>query len=227
MVSRSAARRMAHFGVRCDPTVTPAERRPRSSRAWSDWGKTAERTGLGVRPRTPRQAASLRRHCAPLDTSTSEVSIRPATLADLPNVAVLAGALVRMHHEVDPARFFLPDRVEEGYAWWFERELAAPAAVILVATVRAEIVGYVYGRLEERDWNALLDEHGAIHDIFVAVPARRQGISRKLLVAMVDELTRRGAARVVLSTMVSNEAAQRLFASCGFRPTMLEMTRSR
>jgi ribosomal protein S18 acetylase RimI-like enzyme len=44
--------------------------------------------------------------------------------------------------------------------------------------------------------------------------------------ALIDELTRRDAPRIVLSTMVSNEAAQKLFAACGFRPTMLEMTRS-
>jgi RimJ/RimL family protein N-acetyltransferase len=30
---------------------------------------------------------------------------------------------------------------------------------------------------------------------------------------------------VVLSTAVRNEAAQRLFARAGFRPTMIEMTR--
>jgi RimJ/RimL family protein N-acetyltransferase len=33
------------------------------------------------------------------------------------------------------------------------------------------------------------------------------------------------APRIVLSTMVANHAAQRLFARYGFRPTMLEMTR--
>ena len=42
---------------------------------------------------------------------------------------------------------------------------------------------------------------------------------------MVARLEALGAPRVVLSTMVGNEAAQRLFRQCGFRPTMLEMTR--
>jgi ribosomal protein S18 acetylase RimI-like enzyme len=116
--------------------------------------------------------------------------------------------------------------VEEGYAWWLARELARAEAVIVVATIDQEVVGYAYGTREGRDWNALLDEHGAIHDVFVAGAARRSGAGRKLVHAIIDELTRRGAPRIVLSTMVSNEAAQKLFASCGFRPTMLEMTRS-
>jgi ribosomal protein S18 acetylase RimI-like enzyme len=156
----------------------------------------------------------------------NDVVIRPATLGDLPRIAELAGELVRMHHAVDPARFLLPERVEEGYAWWLERELERAEAVVIVATIADQIVGYAYGSREGRDWNALLDEHGAIHDVFVAPHTRREGAGRKLVLAMVDELERRGAPRVVLSTMIANQAAQRLFASCGFRPTMLEMTRS-
>ena len=38
-------------------------------------------------------------------------------------------------------------------------------------------------------------------------------------------LKSRGAPRVVLSTAEQNEHAQRLFASAGFRRTMVEMTR--
>ena len=86
------------------------------------------------------------------------------------------------------------------------------------------VVGYSYGTLEERDWNALLDRHGAIHDIYVSDAARQRGTGRRLLDAMLKELAALGAPRFVLSTMVSNIAAQRLFASAGFRPTMLEMT---
>ena len=156
----------------------------------------------------------------------NDMVIRAATPADLPRVAELAGELVRMHHAVDPARFLLPERVEEGYAWWLERELARAGAAVVVATVGEQIIGYAYGTREGRDWNALLDEHGAIHDVFVTASARRSGAGRKLVHAIIDELTRRGAPRIVLSTMIANEPAQRLFAACGFRPTMLEMTRS-
>jgi ribosomal protein S18 acetylase RimI-like enzyme len=160
----------------------------------------------------------------PAGEKMGEIVIRAATPRDLPRVAELAGELVRMHHAVDPARFLLPERVEEGYAWWLERELGRAEAVVIVATIATQIVGYAYGTREGRDWNALLDEHGAIHDVFVAPDARRDGAGRKLVVCLVDELKRRGAPRIVLSTMIANEPAQRLFAACGFRPTMLEMT---
>ncbi len=155
------------------------------------------------------------------------VTVRPARIPDLPAVAELAGALVRLHHATDAGRFFLPDRVEEGYASWLRREIRRKGAVVLVAEAGGEIAGYAYGTLEGRDWNALLDDHGAIHDVFVASVRRRGGVGRKLVEALIAELEALGAARVVLCTMVQNEAAQKLFSSCGFRPTMLEMTRNR
>ena len=119
----------------------------------------------------------------------------------------------------------LVDDVESGYHRWFTQELRRAAAIIVVACRDEQLVGYAYGTLEGRDWNMLLDHHGAIHDIFVAPEARRSGAGGQLLGALIAALEERGAPRVVLSTMVSNEPAQRLFRAHGFRPTMLEMTR--
>lgn len=156
---------------------------------------------------------------------TEDVDIRPADPSDLEAIARLAGQLVRMHHAADPGRFFLVDRVEEGYAQWLARELTRAEAVLLVAIRGERVIGYAYGALEGRDWNLLLDTHGAVHDLFVADDARRGGAGRKLLDAMIAALEQLGAVRIVLSTLVVNEPAQCLFRSCGFRPTMLEMMR--
>ncbi|MDP9152017.1 MAG: GNAT family N-acetyltransferase [Myxococcota bacterium] len=151
--------------------------------------------------------------------------VRRAEERDLPRVGELAGQLVRMHHQADPGRFVLIDNVEQGYARWFASELQRPEAVVLVANRGVEVVGYAYGRLEGRDWNLLLDHHGVVHDIYVDAKVRRSGAGSRLLRTLVEELEGRGAPRIVLSTMVANDVAQRLFRSCGFRPTMLEMTR--
>jgi ribosomal protein S18 acetylase RimI-like enzyme len=153
------------------------------------------------------------------------IVVRRAEERDLPGVARLAAALVRLHHETDPSRFLLPEGVEQGYARWLAREIARAQAIVLVAEMGSAIVGYAYGALEGRDFMMLLDTHGAIHDVFVEVEARRAGVGRRLVDAMVQGLEALGAPRIVLSTMVGNEAAQRVFRACGFRPTMLEMTR--
>jgi ribosomal protein S18 acetylase RimI-like enzyme len=154
-----------------------------------------------------------------------DVVVRPAEEHDLPRVGQLAGDLVRMHHAADPSRFLLVDDVEKGYAQWLARERTRPEAVVLVSSSGSDVVGYTYGTLEGRDWNLLLDAHGVVQDIFVASHARGAGIGRALLTAMVAALEGLGAPRIILSTMVGNETAQRLFRQCGFRPTMVEMTK--
>jgi len=156
----------------------------------------------------------------------TELIVRRALAGDLERAGRLGGALARLHHDRDPDRFFLPEGVDEGYAWWFGKELKRQNAVVLVALRGEELVGYAYGALEDRDWNLLLDRHGVLHDIFVSEQARGLGVGAQLLDAMVRELEALGAPRIVLHTMVSNENAQRLFRSRGFRSTMLEMMRS-
>jgi len=157
----------------------------------------------------------------------TESRVRRATPNDIPAASELAGKLARMHHETDPARFFLPENVVQGYAWWFERVLKDPEAVLLVADGQSSLAGYAYGGLEDRAWNLLLDEHGAIHDVYVDGAERRHGVGRALVEALVSALEELGAERIVLSTMPSNLAAQGLFARFGFRVTFLEMTRNR
>jgi ribosomal protein S18 acetylase RimI-like enzyme len=152
------------------------------------------------------------------------LQIRKATRRDLPKIAVLAGQLVRQHYAFDAKRFLFIENPEQGYEWWFGKELLNEKALILCASLERQIVGYAYARLESRDWNALLDAHGALHDIFVAESARRQGVGQKLLTRTLDELRARGAPRVVLHTAINNRAAQKLFTAAGFRQTMLEMT---
>lgn len=154
-----------------------------------------------------------------------DITLREARLEDLPALARLAGDLVRMHHGLDERRFFLPDNVDGGYAWWFGKELGRKEVVLVVAERAGAIVGYAYGRIEERDWNQLLDACGALHDIWVEEGERRRGVASALLERTVAALVAKEAPRVVLHAAAKNVAAQALFARHGFRPTMVEMTR--
>jgi ribosomal protein S18 acetylase RimI-like enzyme len=150
--------------------------------------------------------------------------VRAIREEDLEAVARMAAALVRYHAELDPKRFLSWDGVEQGYKRFFGSQLEDPKTVLLVALRGARHVGYAYARLEPRDWNALLDVHGALHDIFVEESERRAGVASALLDEVRARLAAAGAPRMVLSTAVQNEPAQRLFERHGFRRTMLEMT---
>ena len=133
---------------------------------------------------------------------------------------------MRAHYTFDPLRFLSPgDSPEEGYAWFLGSQLTANDVVVFVAERAGEVIGYVYAGIEPLSWQELRDEAGFIHDIAVDEDARRGGVAGQLLEAAVAWLHERGAPRVMLWTAEPNEAAQRLFASHGFRRTMIEMTR--
>ena len=154
-------------------------------------------------------------------------TIRAMAHADLEVVGRLAAELVAMHHAFDRLRFIqLPDAAK-GYAGYLGRELKSARVVLLVAERASDhaVVGYAYGCLEGRDYNALLDAAGKLEDVYVDASVRGQGIGEQLVRALLARLTEKGAPRVVLMTATKNESAQRLFARLGFRTTMQEMTR--
>jgi redox-sensitive bicupin YhaK (pirin superfamily)/ribosomal protein S18 acetylase RimI-like enzyme len=131
-----------------------------------------------------------------------------------------------MHHEFDARRFLAADeRTPAGYASFLSRQLEKPEVAILVAEERGEVIGYAYAAIEGYDYMSLRGPAGVLYDIVVDPEHRGRGVGRLLLDASLRFLRSRGAPRVVLSAAEQNQAAQRLFASSGFRRTMVEMTR--
>lgn len=156
--------------------------------------------------------------------------VRQATPADLPALARMGARLARMHHRMDPRRFFVVPRLEQGYAWWLGKERRNRRAVVLAAVRsgargRERVVGYAYGRIESRDWNTLREECGVGVDLFVAPGERRLGVGRALVEALAAGLAQRGAPRLVIQVASRNPEAQAAFARLAFRPTLVELTR--
>lgn len=151
--------------------------------------------------------------------------IRPAIAQDADALGRMGAALAAQHHAFDAQRFMLPEGVELGYRHWLSQEAQKPEAVVCVAEHDGRVVGYAYGRLEERDWNALRDRCGVLHDIWVDAEARRLGTGRQLTEAVAGRLEALGAPRVVLSTAAKNGSAQAFFERLGWRRTMVEFTR--
>lgn len=159
-------------------------------------------------------------------SDASVVTIRPAVRADVPAIGRLGALLVRMHHDFDPQRFIAATpNTDHFYVEFIESQLGEPKVVILVAERNGEVIGYTYAGVEGTDYMALRGPAGAVYDIAVDHAHRAQGVGRLLLDATLSALAELNMPRVVLSTAVRNEPAQRLFASAGFRRTMIEMTR--
>lgn len=153
-------------------------------------------------------------------------SIRRATRADLPHIGRLGALLVAAHHDFDSRRFLAATtRTKDAYAAYLGSQLEEPDAAVLVAEVNAEVIGYAYVALESYDYMALRGPAGVLHDIILDPGHRRAGIGRLLFDAALEFVRSRGFTQIVLGTAERNEAAQRFFASVGFRRTMIELTR--
>jgi ribosomal protein S18 acetylase RimI-like enzyme len=158
--------------------------------------------------------------------SPSGPVIRRATRDDLPDLGRLGALLVATHHDFDSRRFLATTkRTKEAYASFLGTQLEAPDAAIFVAEQDARVIGYAYVAVEGYDYMALRGPAGVVHDLIVDPDCRRHGAGRRLLEAAVAYLRARGVRQLVLSTAEGNDAAQRFFASMGFRRTMIEMTR--
>jgi ribosomal protein S18 acetylase RimI-like enzyme len=132
---------------------------------------------------------------------------------------------VSAHHRFDPDRFIeATPATQGGYSSFLASQIERPSVLVVVAESGGSLLGYSYAGLEGTDYMALRGPAGVLYDLIVDPARRREGIGRRLLDTTVAELRAMGAPRVVLSTAERNEAAQRLFASAGFRRTMIEMT---
>lgn len=156
----------------------------------------------------------------------SSFTIRRAQASDEAALGRLGATLLRLHHEFDRDRFLAPSpHSEAGYGQFLVAELANDDAVVFVAERNGKIVGYVYAGIEPLSWKELRDRAGFVHDVLVDDDARGSGIGARLIETAAEWLVTRGVPRVMLWTAESNTKAHRLFASLGFRRTMVEMTR--
>ena len=160
----------------------------------------------------------------PPDTQTKPI-VRRARPADLPEIGRLGALLVKEHHDFDPGRFMAArPETPEGYASFMSTQLEDTDVAVLVAEAGLDVIGYAYAAVEGYDYMALRGPAGVLHDIIVDPKHRGRGVGQLLIDAALEFFRSRGVPRVVLSTAERNEAAQRLFASKGFRRTMVEMT---
>ena len=134
------------------------------------------------------------------------------------------GENLALHEAWDPAKYgFLP-HPEERYKWWLGKQAGEQNAVFLVADDgKGRLAGFLIGTVEKEIPIYRLKEFGFIHDLWVEEDFRHEGIGRQLVMAAVEKFATLGMKQVRLDTAAANEPARKLFASCGFRVSTVEM----
>jgi ribosomal protein S18 acetylase RimI-like enzyme len=152
------------------------------------------------------------------------ITIRPGAASDQEKLGRYGGALLHQHHDADTRRFIHVEHPEAGYGRFLVSQTSVPESCVLVAEEAGDVIGYVYATIENTNWMELRGPCGVIQDIYVDEARRHAGAGRQLLRAAVDWILAHGRSQVVLHTKTKNEHAKHLFATFGFRSTMVEMT---
>ncbi|MBD2212697.1 GNAT family N-acetyltransferase [Calothrix sp. FACHB-156] len=149
--------------------------------------------------------------------------IRPATPADVPKVLPMVAKICALHEAWDSAKYgFLP-HPEQRYQNWLARLANSDISVFLVAEDEENLVAFLVATVEREIPIYRLKEFAFIHDIWVEPDYRQQGVARQMVIQAVERFEKMGIKQIRLDTAAINEAARRLFASCGFRISTIEM----
>lgn len=132
----------------------------------------------------------------------SAVSIRLATLPDLPAVAAL----------FDAYRQFYEQPADAGLALQFIGDrMRNQESVILVAQAAESIVGFC--QLYPSFCSVIAQPILTLYDLYVAPEARQTGAGRALMQGAYEHARQHGFARLDLSTAKTNHSAQALYES--------------
>jgi GNAT superfamily N-acetyltransferase len=119
----------------------------------------------------------------------------------------------------------LPDVVER-YASWLPERISDPRSLFVVAERDdASLAGYVVGTVEPEIPIFWVPECGWIHDVWVDPSERGRGVGRSLIDAAISRFKAMGVAQLRMHTGIFNDKARAMFATAGFRPSVIEMLR--
>jgi ribosomal protein S18 acetylase RimI-like enzyme len=151
------------------------------------------------------------------------MDIRPARPDDVPHVLPMVAKICALHEAWDPAKYgFLPNP-EERYRRWLTSRADDSRSVFLVADQEGRRVAFLIGTVDEEIPIYRLKEFGFIHDLWVEEEYRHEGVGRQMVMLAIEQFKAMGVTQIRLDTAAANEAARKLFASCGFRISTMEM----
>ncbi len=152
--------------------------------------------------------------------------VEATTDDEFAEAGILGVRLVRFHHALDPGRFTLCEGGEAAYAETLKASITTlTSSIVLLARDRTDrrSLGYLYGQLQEAEFDATIGACGHLHELYVGDEARHRGVGKALLGAFLSRARIIGSRRIVVMVASANIAAQDLFSLGGFAPTMLEM----
>jgi ribosomal protein S18 acetylase RimI-like enzyme len=151
--------------------------------------------------------------------STPDLTIRPATPADQPDLRAAIVELQDYERRLHSTRLPGAEIADAYLAWLLPR--AAATGAVLVAESGGMFVGFVAGWVEEDEnlaETADSNRFGYISDICVMSAFRGQRIAKRLLAAIEQQLRRGGVTRLRINALAANMSARASYQRAGFAP---------
>ncbi|MCC5658274.1 GNAT family N-acetyltransferase [Nostoc sp. XA010] len=149
--------------------------------------------------------------------------IRPASTDDVPAVFPMVAKISALHQSWDSAKYGFVQNPEQRYEQWLTRLANSDRSVFLVSESEGQLVTFLVATIEQEIPIYRLQEFAFIHDIWVEPEYRQNGIARQMVMLTVERFHQMGVKQIRLDTAIANEASRQLFASCGFRVSIIEM----
>jgi len=151
--------------------------------------------------------------------------IRSAKPDDIRAVLPMVAKICALHEFWDNAKYGFVEHPEQRYEKWLTRMAQNERSVFLVAEDDRQLVAFLISAIEQEIPIYRLQEYAFIYDLWVEPEYRQKGIARQMLILCVERFEQMGIKQIRLDTAVENENARKLFASCGFRFSNIEMLR--
>jgi ribosomal protein S18 acetylase RimI-like enzyme len=152
------------------------------------------------------------------------MQVRTAKVSDVPAVLPMVARICAMHESWDPAKYgFLPDSAGRYDAWLAGRATDARSVFLIAEREPEKLVAFLVGTIEREIGIYRLKEFGFIHDLWVEPEYRHEGIARQMTMLAIERFGQMGVKQIRLDTAARNDPARRLFESCGFRSSVVEM----
>jgi GNAT superfamily N-acetyltransferase len=157
---------------------------------------------------------------APLPPAPATPLVRSLRPDDEPAVVAIARESFRgyvSHYHADPR--LDPVKCDAAYVSWAERSCRSTAAAedVLVAEDAGQVAGFLTLK-----WNSPEEGEGPLFAVSPRIQQR--GVGAALMAAALRWFRDRGAARMVMSTQISNRSSQKVWVRLGFEPSRSDYT---
>ena len=153
-----------------------------------------------------------------------EITIRKATIEDIPSVLKLWTRLMEFHRNL--SKHFEPeDDAENVWESFARKQLDEQDSLLIVAEVGGNIIGFSLASIQSNIPVFKIKKYGVIYDFFVEEAFRKRGIGRKLFDFAREWFEQKGVEHLQLSVVHHNSVGQEFWRAMGFTDYLDRLSR--